>query len=334
MRKIELYLPEVTAKEALRRLEDFPTLVAISVTACEHPLDQWHLTLIVPDIAYNLAVSLMEEAGAVEHGVLISSRVESIKGERAEHIKRALGSRESEAIAWEESLQALEREGRPSPVFMLFVVIGSLIALCGLVVGSIPILIGAMVIPPALSSLVLVPMALTLRRPRLAAVALLSSVLTLGVSIASSWLVALLLFRFSVVPDADSFFAAEIVQERSQVGLYAYLVALAAGVAGGVSSSTNRPSQLVGVMIAAAIVPSAATVGLGLSQGDMDVTWGAMRLLVSNVVLIMLGAWGALGALRLAQRWFELRLGGPANRLCRGALPTESNRPKDSDDRP
>ncbi len=327
MRKIELYLPEETAKEALRRLEDFPTLVAISVTACEHPLDQWHLTLIVPDVAYNLAVSMMEEAGAIAHGVLISSRVEAIKGARAERIKQALGSRESEAIVWEESLQALEREGRPSPIFMLFVMLGSLIALCGLVVGSIPILIGAMVIPPALSSLVLVPMALALRRPRLAAVGLLSTVLTLGVSIASAWLVALLLFRFSVVPDADSFLSAKIVQERSQVGLYAYLVAFAAGVAGGVSTSTNRPSQLVGVMIAAAIVPSAATVGLGLSQGDMDLTWGAMGLLLSNVGLIMLGAWVALFALRITQRWFEFWLGGPGKRLRQGASPDDSCRP-------
>ncbi len=314
MRKIELYLPEATAREALRRLEEFPILVATSVTACEHPLDQWHLTLVVPDVAYNQAIALMEEAGAIEAGVLISSRVESIKGERAERIKKALGSRESEAIAWEESLQALEREGRPGSVFLLFVALGSLIALCALVVGSIPILIGSMVIPPALSSLVLVPMALVLGRWRLALVGLLSTVLTLVVSVVVSTLVALLLFQVGVVPNADSFFTAEIVQERSQVGLYAYLVALAAGIAGGISTSTNRPSQLVGVMIAAAIVPSAATVGLGISQGDLDITWGASRLLLSNVVLIMLGAWAALVVLRLFQRWYEFWLGGLGKR--------------------
>jgi len=315
MRKIELYLPEATAREALRRLEEFPALVAISVTECEHPLDQWHLTLVVPDIAYNQAVALMEEAGAFAEGTLVSSRVDSIKGAQAERIKQALGSRESEAIAWEESLQALEREGRPSPVFLLFVALGSLIALCALVVGSIPILIGSMVIPPALSSLVLVPMALVVGRWRLALVGLLSTALTLVVSVVVSTLVALLLFEVGVVPNADSFFTAEIVQERSQVGLYAYLVALAAGIAGGISTSTNRPSQLVGVMIAAAIVPSAATVGLGISQGDLDITWGASRLLLSNVVLIMLGAWGALVVLRLSQRWYEFWLGGLGKRI-------------------
>lgn len=315
MRKIELYLPEEKAREAMRRLEEFPALVAISVTACEHPIDQWHLAFIVPDIAYNTAVGLMEEAGALADGVLISSKVESIKGERPERIKRALGARESEAILWEESLQDLAREGQPSPLFMLFVALASLIALCGLVVGSVPILIGSMVIPPALSSLVLVPMALTLRRPRLVLAGLLSSVLTLFVSVGTTWIVSGLLFRFSIVPSAESFFTAEIIRERSQVGLYTYLVAMAAGIAGGVSVCTNRPNQLVGVMIAAALIPSSATVGLGLSQWDLDVAWGASQLLVANVGFIMLGAWSALGALRFSQRWSEFWRGSPGRRL-------------------
>lgn len=315
MRKIELYLPEDVAREALKRLEELPALVAVSVTACEHPLDQWHLTLIVPDLAYNQSIEAMEAAGALERGVLVSSRLESVRGERVERVKQALGARESEAIAWEESLQGLEREGRLTPVFLLFVALASLIAVCGLVVGSIPILIGSMVIPPALSSLVLVPMAAMLRRPRLVVSALLSTLLTLVVSVATAWIVANLLFRFSVVPNADSFFSAEIIAERSQVGLYAYLVAAAAGIAGGVSACTNRPSQLVGVMIAAALVPSAATVGLGLSHGDLDIAWGAFRMLLSNVLLIILGAGVALLVLNLAQRWFEVWLGGAAKRL-------------------
>ncbi len=315
MRKIELYLPEDAARGALQRLEEFPALVAVSVTECKYPLDQWLLTLIVPDLAYNQALKAMEEVGALARGVLVSSRLESVRGERVARIKLALGARESEAIAWEESLQTLEREGQATPVFMLFVALASLIAVCGLVVGSIPILIGSMVIPPALSSLVLVPMAALLRRPRLMLSALLSTALTLVVSIATAWIVAGLLFRFSVVPNADSFFTAEIITERSQVGLYAYLVAAAAGIAGGVSACTNRPSQLVGVMIAAALVPSAATIGLGLSQGDLDIAWGATQMLLSNVALIILGAWAALLMLRLAQRWFEFWLGGAGKRL-------------------
>lgn len=331
MRRIELYLSEATAHEAMRRLEEFPTLVAISVTACEHPIDQWHLTFIVPDSAYNEAVGLMEEAGALAQGVLISSKVEAIKGERPERIKRALGARESEAILWEESLQELEREGQPSPHFMLFVALASLIALCGLVVGSVPILIGSMVIPPALSSLVLVPMALFLRRPRLVLAGLLSSALTLVVSVATAWVVADLLFRYSIVPNPDSFFATEIIRDRSQVGLYAYLVAIAAGIAGGVSVCTNRPNQLVGVMIAAALIPSSATLGLGLSQGDMEVASGATRLLLANVGLIMLGAWIALGALRLSQHWSELWRGSPGRRLRNLPPPDERQAPKGPD---
>ena len=295
MRRIELHLPEAAAREALRKLEGFPSLVSLSATACEHPRGQWLLTLVVSEPAYPQAVSLIEESGAFSHGVLIASRVDEVQGAEPR-------GAEPLSPVWEERLRLLAQEGAPTPRFLLLVALGSLIALCGLVTGSIPLLVGAMLIPPPLNALLLVPIAVLQRQPRVLLEAFLTLVLALALAIGVAWAASHVLFTFSVVPNADSFFAAELLQERSRVGLYAFLVALAAGIAGGVSVVANRPIPLVGVMIAVALLPSAATLGHGLAQEDADLIWGAWQLLGSNLALLVLGAWGALLALRILRR--------------------------------
>ena len=77
---------------------------------------------------------------------------------------------------------------------------------------------------------------------------------------------------------------------RTDVGLDGVLLALASGAAAVLSLTTALSSALVGVMVAVAILPPTATMGMMLGSGQTDLALGAGLLLAVNVVSINLAA--------------------------------------------
>ena len=77
---------------------------------------------------------------------------------------------------------------------------------------------------------------------------------------------------------------------RTYVGLDSAVLAMASGAAAVISLTSGIPSILVGVMVAVALLPPAATMGLMLGVGQPDLAYGAAFLLVVNIVAINLSA--------------------------------------------
>lgn len=77
---------------------------------------------------------------------------------------------------------------------------------------------------------------------------------------------------------------------RTDVGLDSVALALASGAAAVLSLSTGLPSVLVGVMVAVALLPPTATMGLMLGAGKFNLALGAGLLLAVNVVCVNLSA--------------------------------------------
>jgi uncharacterized membrane protein len=71
-------------------------------------------------------------------------------------------------------------------------------------------------------------------------------------------------------------------------------IALGAGVAGALSLSTGVSTALVGVMIAAALVPPTAVVGIGLAWGSPRTVSGAFVLVLVNFLSINFAALAVL----------------------------------------
>nr|MBS0020561.1 DUF389 domain-containing protein [Gammaproteobacteria bacterium] len=67
-------------------------------------------------------------------------------------------------------------------------------------------------------------------------------------------------------------------------------LALASGAAAVLSLTTGLPSVLVGVMVAVALLPPAATLGLMLGRGQPDLATGAALLLAVNIVCLNLAS--------------------------------------------
>ena len=103
----------------------------------------------------------------------------------------------------------------------------------------------------------------------------------IGISILFAFLIGLV-WRYGF--DSYSFHV------HSQVGYDSIILALASGAAAVISLISGLSSILVGVMVAVALLPPAATIGIMLSMGNYSQALVAGLLLAVNVVCINLSA--------------------------------------------
>ncbi len=170
---------------------------------------------------------------------------------------------------------------KPSRVFYATVVLSTLVVAIGLLKGSVAVIIGAMVIAPLLGPNVALALSTTLGDVKLMRKSLASNASGIAVAFGISLLVGLL-FRWQPVND-------EILL-RTEVGTSDILLALAAGSAGALAMTTGVASALVGVMVAVALLPPTAVVGIMLARGESGLAASALLLLCVNVISVNLAA--------------------------------------------
>lgn len=190
--------------------------------------------------------------------------------------------KEKQARASREELRNLVEAGvRTDADFILLVVLSTVVASVGLERDSVAVLIGAMVIAPLLGPNVAFAFgaaigdhALMLSATRSGAIGILLSVIV----------AAVLVF---VVP--VNIVSHELLA-RTSVDYAGIALALASGAAAALSITTGLSSTLVGVMVAVALLPPAATLGITAAAGRSDLAGGAAMLLVANVACVNLAA--------------------------------------------
>jgi uncharacterized hydrophobic protein (TIGR00341 family) len=165
--------------------------------------------------------------------------------------------------------------------FFVLVALSSLVAAIGLITNNVAVVIGAMVIAPLLA-------------PNLA--------LSLGTAMgdltlirkAVQNLVVGILLAVAVAAGLGMFWSFDLTNHelilRTTVGLDSAILALASGAAAALSLTTGLSSVLVGVMVAVALLPPAAALGLTLGAGNFSLATGAGLLLLVNVVCVNLAS--------------------------------------------
>ncbi len=177
---------------------------------------------------------------------------------------------------------SLEEEAVCDFNFLLMMCLSTAIAALGLLINSTAVIIGAMVVAPLMTPLIaagcaLVRGDLSLFYNSIKSM-LLGSLVALGVSI----VVGVLIPNDALTMEMIS---------RGKPDILDLFVGLFAGAAA--AYATARPkvtAALVGVAVAAALVPPVATVGLALTEGDFLVAEGAGFLFITNLVSIVIGA--------------------------------------------
>jgi uncharacterized hydrophobic protein (TIGR00341 family) len=285
LRLLEVVLPEPLIREVEGLLKNGPvvqiwydqiseqqTLLKILATAeeTEHLMDllnqrfagePWFRLILLPVAA---SIPRVEEPPVEEAG--------TPEGE-------ALEKKKQERISREEMYEAVQDMARLTRVYLGMVMLSTIVAAVGLLDDSVAVIIGAMVIAPLLGPIIAQAMGTTLGDSTLVRLSLRTNLVGLGLALGLSILLGLFL---EVNPDGPELAA------RTGIELGDIAVALASGGAGALAFTAGVSTVLVGVMVAVALLPPLASLGLLLGSGYYLPASGAGLLLLTNILCVNL----------------------------------------------
>lgn len=216
----------------------------------------------------------------------------------------------SERISRDELYHDLIDGFHPWPTYLVMVVLSTIVAAIGLIQGDAAVVIGAMVITPLLVPNVALSLASTLADANLARRALLYSGVGLVVSLVVATAIGVLL---PVSPEVSE------IASRTEIRLGNVVLALAAGGAGALAFTMGVSTAVVGVMVAVALLPALATVGLMAGSGLWGEALDALLLLLTNLIAINLAGVVTFLAQGIEPRsWYEAEQAKKSSRRAIG----------------
>ncbi|MGM0541734.1 MAG: TIGR00341 family protein [Pseudomonadota bacterium] len=237
------------------------------------------MRMLVSDDKLQLVLDALQnllDAQQASHIVVLPVELSLPKPDKDERKEEHAATEAREAL-----YEGVEKGVQLDVNFVVLVILSSLVAAIGLITNNVAVVIGAMVIAPLLG-------------PNLA--------LSLGTAMGDlslirksvQTLVAGILLAIAVPAGLGVFWSFDLTNHelilRTTVGLDSVTLALASGAAAALSLTTGLSSVLVGVMVAVALLPPAAALGLMLGSGNIGLATGAGLLLVVNVVCVNLAS--------------------------------------------
>ncbi len=190
-------------------------------------------------------------------------------------------------IVSSETIQYVAELSEFSASYIVLMATAGVLSAIALLTNSVPVLIGSMVIAPALPPLALISFSVVSRQPRLALEGTISAMLGLSISMAAALVITWLLNVTDVLPEETSLLDKALLQERVSPGWYSVVTAIAAGIAGMVALTERKTDTLVGVVAALALVPAGVAGAIAFLSHDPVRGWGGIALLGINVTLIV-----------------------------------------------
>jgi len=181
----------------------------------------------------------------------------------------------------EELYSEIEKNARLDSTYLLLVFLSTIVVAIGLIEDNVAVVIGAMVIAPLLGPNIALALGAALGDMPLMWKAIKTTLA--GIALALFLSVILGIF-YPLNLDSHELMA------RTDVGLDSVVLALASGAAAVISLTTGLASVLVGVMVAVALLPPTATLGIMLGSGQTKLAVGAALLLAVNIVCVNLAA--------------------------------------------
>ncbi len=188
---------------------------------------------------------------------------------------------DSASSAREKLYDDVEKNARLDINYLVLVFLSTTVAAIGLLKDNVAVIIGAMVIAPLLGPNLALSLGTALNDLSLMRKAL--STLIAGVIFA-------VLLSYGIGWFWPVEYASKELMLRANAGLDSVALALASGAAAALSLTSGLASVLVGVMVAVALLPPAATIGLMLGKGHYDDAIGAVLLLSVNIICVNLSS--------------------------------------------
>lgn len=181
-------------------------------------------------------------------------------------------------------VQPLDSYLRPNIDIFLLIVISTAVALAGLFLNNSPILVGSMILSPLLGPINAVTVNSSLGRLKKVGQAESLLFLLVIVSLITSVILTMMISVFVKLP-LDS----PAITSRWFVTPFDIVVALALGIAAALAMATKLPETLVGVAVAAALVPPLGVAGISLATGQWDHFYNSFLLTLTYLFGLKVG---------------------------------------------
>ncbi|MDH5020496.1 TIGR00341 family protein [Halobacterium rubrum] len=245
-------------------------------------------TEAVGDVLDSLrSVGLSEDAYTV---VLNAETVVSRQFDELEERYARDEDSDGDRIAREELVARAEDLAPSRGTYAVLTVVSTVIATAGLLLDSPATVVGSMVIAPLLGPAMSASVGTVVDDDDLFLRGVQLQFVGIALAVVGAAAFAFLVKYTHVVPPGLDVLSLSEVRERLRPDFLSLVVALGAGVAGVYSLMTGVSSALVGVAIAVALIPPAATVGIGLAWGVPTLAVGSGILVAVNVLSINLAA--------------------------------------------
>lgn len=217
-------------------------------------------------------------------------------------VPEELSAEEAQAnlqVLREELLDDVTRDASLNRDFLILSGLSTIVAAIGLNSDGVAAVIGAMVIAPLLGPIL--GFALGAGLGNFDLIGKSGRTLAAGISVA---LVTAFLLSFLLRLDLES----HELMSRAEVRLDGVALALAAGGAAALSMAQGKSAVLVGVMVAAALLPPGAALGLFIGAGEWQLALRAGLLLLLNIACLILSALIVFRLKRIRPRgWIDQR---------------------------
>ncbi len=183
--------------------------------------------------------------------------------------------------------------------FIFLAIMAAIIASMGLILDNTPVIVGSMIIAPVFGPIVAIAMGIVLGDFKLMGKGIMSEAAVLLIAVIIGLLMGAITPNIAIT---------NALRVRMFPTVADILVALAAGGAGAYSLISGVRAQIVGVVIAAALIPVMCTVGIGISLLNLSMVGGALLLLGGNYLALILAIIGVFYFKGLKpQIWYKFK---------------------------
>lgn len=287
-RTVQVSLPSEETDKVISKVKELKGLIGLRVQrniSLQPKGDVVNVDLINSEV--NNFLFLLEQEGLLNHKYvsITTSKPTSVISESAS--KKILA--ESHETSWEDMLKDLLHDSNMNFNTQLLMLFSGFLAAVGISMSSVHIVVGAMLIAPGFEPLSRLVMGLVNKHKdwKNGGLDTLKGYFCLVAGSAAGALAVKLLAK-DVLPGSSSYLPTGALPEywTSPTAL-SLSISVIASLAGGVIIMSNKSLLTAGVMVALALIPSAALIGMALVEGDFQLaTESCLRLLLEMAIVV------------------------------------------------
>ncbi|MFW5965361.1 MAG: TIGR00341 family protein [Halodesulfurarchaeum sp.] len=292
MRLVQVTVPTGKRQAVVRAFEQLELEYAVT-----EEIEQRNVAAVisapVPTEGVEDVLDRLREAGLEADSFTVVLDAQTVVSRRFEALQdryEEAGEEDSATIAREELVSTVEDLAPRFSIYLVLSAISAVVATAGILLDSPAVVVGSMVIAPLIGPAMATSVGSVVADNELFVQGVSRQAVGFAVSILAAAVFALFARWINLVPPGIDLMAIDQVTGRLSPDFLSLAVALGAGVAGALSLSTGVSTALVGVMIAAALVPPTAVVGIGIAWMMPQAVLGASVLVLVNVLSINLAA--------------------------------------------